>query len=171
MIETQASTGLLASLGIHGWQFFGQCINFSVVLIVMWKWVYTPLLKLMDQRAKEIEEGLSNAKIAEQRLKDAASEKERIMKEARVEAQDVLEEVKTKAEAVRAEKLELAKFEIEKHINEAKAQIKSEREMAMVALKREVADMIVTATERVTTGLDESQQRALLRGAVDHLDT
>lgn len=168
MIEPQ-STGLLASLGISGWKFIAQLCNFSVVLFVMWKWVYTPLLAIMDKRAKEIQDGLTNAKVAEQRLHDASEEKERILKAARAEAHELLEDVKTRAEAVRQEKLAIAKTEIEKYIVEAKVQIKSERDAASASLKREVADLVVQATEKVVTGMDDAQKKSLVDHAVKHI--
>lgn len=166
MIEP-ASTGVLGTLGISLGQFLAQLLNFSIVLFVMWKWVYTPLLKTMDARSKEIADGLANAKAAEQRLMDAADEKERLLKEARVQAQSLLEEVKTKAEKVRQDKLAIAMNEIEQHITEAKTQIKSERDAAAVSLKREVAHLVVLATEKVASGMDESTRKALAAQAVE----
>jgi len=166
MIEP-ASTGVLGTLGISLGKFLAQLFNFSIVLFVMWKWVYTPLLKTMDARAKEIADGLANAKAADQRLKDAADEKERLLKEARGEAQSILEEVKIKSEQVRQEKLNIAKHEIEKHIADAKAQIQNERTAAAVSLKREVAHLVVLATEKVASGMDESTRKALAAQAVE----
>lgn len=166
MIEP-ASTGVLGTLGISLGQFLAQLFNFSIVMFVMWKWVYTPLLKTMEARSKEIADGLANAKAADQRLKDAADEKERLLKDARGEAQSLLEEVKSKAEKVRQEKLAIALNEIEKHIAEAKVQIKSERDAAAVSLKREVAQLVILATEKVASGMDESTRKALATQAIE----
>lgn len=164
------STNVLVSLGINGWQFAGQLVNFAVVVFVMWKWVYTPLLKIMDARAKEIANGLENAKLAERRLADASDEKERVLREARAEAHDLLEDIKSRADAVKKEKLELAKSEIEKHIAEAKAQIKNERDAAAAALKKDVAELVVLATEKVAAGMDTTQQRSLATKAIEEIE-
>ena len=155
------STNVLTTLGINGWQFLAQLVNFSIVLFVMWKWVYTPLLKVMDARA--------NAKKAEQRLADASEEKERLLKAARAEAHGLLEDVKTKAESVRQEKLKIAMNEIEKHIADAKVQIKGERDAAAASLKREVAGLVVAATEKVASSMDEKQRKELAAKAVEDL--
>jgi len=163
------STNVLTTLGINGWQFLAQLVNFSIVLFVMWKWVYTPLLKLMDARAKEIADGLTNAKKAEQRLADASDEKERLLKEARAEAHVLLEDVKAKAEGVRQEKLKIAMTEIEKHIADAKVQIKGERDVAAASLKREVAGLVVAATGKVAASMDEKQRKELAAKAVEDL--
>jgi F0F1-type ATP synthase membrane subunit b/b' len=57
-----ASTDLLGKLGINAPLFLAQLVNFSIVLLVMWKWVYTPLVKLMDKRAQEIADGLHKSR-------------------------------------------------------------------------------------------------------------
>jgi F-type H+-transporting ATPase subunit b len=171
MIESTESVGVLATLGINGWQFFAQLVNFSIVLFVMWKWVYTPLLTILEKRKNDIQEGIDNGKLASQRLQDASLEKERLLKDARVEAHSILEDIKSKAEIVRQEKLTLAKSEIEKHIQEAKEQIKTEREAAATSLKREVASLVVLATEKVVAGLSDAQKQELTTDAIKNVSS
>jgi F-type H+-transporting ATPase subunit b len=165
MIEP-ATTGILGSLGINGKMFLAQLVNFSIVVIVMWKWVYTPLLSVMDKRTKEIADGLANARQADQRLKDAAVEKERLIREAKGESHSILEETRDKAEAIRKTKLEETKREIEKIADEAKSQISAERKASYDALQRDVASLVTAATAKVVSGFDESAHRDLIAKAI-----
>lgn len=165
MIEP-ASTGVLASLGLNGKLFAAQLINFSIVVFVMWKWVYTPLLAVMDKRSKEIADGIANAKQADQRLKDAAAEKERLIREAKGESMEILEETKKKADALRQKHLADTKGEIEKIADEAKMQISAERKASYDALQRDVATLVTEATAKVVSGLDASEHRELIAQAI-----
>ncbi len=165
------STNILTSLGINGWQFAAQFVNFSIVVFVMWKWVYVPLLKIMESRSKQISDGLTNAKQAKERLSDAEIEKERILNDARAEAHILLEDIRSKAESIRKEKLGQAKTEIEKHIADAKMQIKNERDASASALQRDVADLVVLATEKVAGHMDPAHIRSLATHAIDEISS
>lgn len=169
MIEP-ASTDLLSSLGINGKLFLAQLINFSIVLVVMWKWVYTPLVKLMEKRAKEIEDGLKNARRAESSLTEATEVKERMIAEAKSEAHAILEETRTKAESIRSEKMALAKTEIEKAVDEAKERIKGEKQAAFDSLRGEIAVLVAQATEKVAAGMNEKEQRNRIDKAVSEIE-
>ncbi len=164
-----ASVGLLASLGINATYFVAQLINFSIVLVVMWKWVYTPLLKIMDKRAKDIADGLANAKRAESALVDAQAEKDRIVSDARAEAHALIEETRAKAEAIRAEKMTLAKKEIETAVEEAKERIKGEKLAAFESLKGEIGNLVALATEKVASGINDKDRKTLVEKAVSDL--
>ena len=164
-----ASTGIAATFGLNAKLFAAQLFNFGIVLFVMWKFVYTPLLKIMDRRAKEIGDGLANAQAADRRLQEASEEKERLLREARAEAHGLLEEARTSAEAVRRDKLRIAMAEIESHVSQAKFQIKSEREAAAASLKREVAELVVAATGKVAASMDEKARKQLASRAVESL--
>ncbi len=168
MIEPQ-STGVLGTLGINWKLFLAQLVNFAVVVFVMWKWVYTPLLGLMDKRAGEIAEGVEKAKRADGEFKRAQSEKERILKEALTDAHALLQETRDKAEAMRQEKLHQTKAEIERLIEEAKAQIASERSDAAMSLQRDVADLIAAATEKVVGGAEIGAKRSLIAKALEEI--
>lgn len=168
MIEPQ-STSVLGSLGINGKLFLAQLVNFGVVVFVMWKWVYTPLLRLMDKRAKDIAEGVEKAKRADGEFKRAQSEKERILKEALTDAHAMLQETRDKAEAMRQEKLHQTKAEIERLIEEAKVHIASERDAAATALQRDVADLVMAATEKVVGGVEIGAKRTLIARALEEV--
>ncbi len=163
------STSILASLGINGWQFAAQLVNFSIVLFVMWKFVFTPLLKLMDARAKRIADGLTHAETAAKKLEEASTEKEQVLIEARRAAQMIVDEGRANGEAIRQEKLKIAMREIEQHIDEAKMQIKAEKDAAAASLHKEMATLITSAVEKVAVGLDEKSMKALAAQATEEV--
>lgn len=176
--STQTSTatpdaeqaGLLGKFGLNGELFAAQALNFVIILLVMWRWVYRPLMRKMDDRAKRISQGLEFSKEADERLKNARAESERVINAARAEARTILEQTTVKAETLRREKMTQAKAEIEKVIAEAKEQIKSERAAAYVTLKQDLAQLVALATAKVAAEMDEKAQRALIREAIKEIE-
>ena len=165
-----SSTGLLGSLGISLPLFLGQLVNFAIVMFVMWKWVFTPLVALMDKRSKEIADGLKNAELAQAKLAEAEAEKERVIDAARAESNSLLEETRVKADAVRAEKMALAKKEIELVVDEAKERIKGEKQAAFDALKNEIANMVMLTTQKVAASMDEKSRQASVTQAMKDIE-
>src|SRR3990167_360095 len=59
-----AKTDVLGTLGINWKLFMAQLVNVGIVIFVLSKWVFKPLVKLMDDRVKKIDDGLAHAKEA-----------------------------------------------------------------------------------------------------------
>jgi F-type H+-transporting ATPase subunit b len=169
--ETQAEpTGVLGALGIDGQLFIAQLLNFAIVLFVMWRWVYRPLLKKMDERSKKISDGLTFSEESKRALADATMERDRIVNEAKAQAHLLVEDATKKAEGMRAEKMAQAKTEIEKVISEAKAQIKSERDSSFAALKGDIAELVSLTTAKVASKIDDKTHRGLISDALTEIE-
>jgi F-type H+-transporting ATPase subunit b len=166
----EPTTGVLGTLGIDWKLFIAQLVNFSVVLFVMWRWVYRPLVKMMDARTKKIEDGLQFSKEAERRMAEAQVERDAMLQETRLKVHQTMDEATKKAEAMRHEKLAQAKTEIEKVVAETKAQIKAEREAAMDTLRSEVASLVTLATAKVAGKLDDKTQHKLVEQAITEIE-
>src|SRR5262245_13672557 len=77
--------GPLGALGVEWNLFVAQLVNFAIVFFVMWKYVYTPLMKTLDERTARIEKGLKDAEAAAGARKDADAERDRAILAARQE--------------------------------------------------------------------------------------
>jgi F-type H+-transporting ATPase subunit b len=173
LMETTEATehvGVLGSLGVNLPGFASQLFNFTVIVVVLWLFVYKPLLAMMDKREKEIRTGLENAADAKTRLAEAEEEKNRLVREANAEAHVLLEEARTKVEAVRVEKMAQTKVEIEKIAVEAKERLRAERESAYDTLRRDIGDLVTQATRKVASGMDEKAQRKEIENAIADLE-
>ena len=168
-MEPQVTQSVLGTLGINWMLFMAQLVNFGIVVFVMWKWVYTPLLAVLDKRNKEIEDGLKNAQAAKKNLADANLEKEAILKEARVVSNSILDEAQSKADKMRGEKLAQAKEEIEKIVAEAKDKIQNERAASFSALQGDIAELVAEATTKVVGKMGEADRRDSIREAIKEL--
>lgn len=162
--------GVLGTLGINGQLLIAQLINFAIILLVLWRWVYKPLLAKMDERSKKISDGLDFAKESKKALNDAEIERSQIVREAKAEAHKLMEKATADAEKLRGEKMAQAKAEIEKVIVEAKAQIKSERDASFDALKSEIAELVAMATSKVAASMDDKAQRGSIASALKDIE-
>ncbi|MFA6428993.1 MAG: F0F1 ATP synthase subunit B [Patescibacteria group bacterium] len=171
MTEAVTDPGLLGSLGINGKLFLAQLVNFAIVLFVVWRWAYKPLLKIMDDREKKIKQGLRDAEQSKRALSEADEKKEALLQSARIEAHDLMEETKKNAEHERTNIKIAAQKDLERQLEEARARLRQDKEVMLSSLKKEVAELVVLATEKVTKQAhDPKVQRAIISDAIDGLD-
>lgn len=148
-LTEEAAQGPAALFGLNAKLFIAQLLNFAVVLLVLWKWAYKPLVKLLEDRSQKIEKGLADARAAAERLADAGKEREKVIAHARAQAQKILEETKTQGATMLAHAKLDAKTEAEKIFNAAERAIAAEREKMSAELKNETVALVVTLTERL----------------------
>jgi F-type H+-transporting ATPase subunit b len=169
--ETETAPTGLASLGINGTLLLAQLINVAIVLFILQRWVFKPLAKILEARRVKIEDGLKNAKEAEEKLKRAEETEDAMMAAARKEARGIVEESRAAGEKVRNEQVAEAKRDIDAQTEEAKAKIQTERAHALEAVRKEVATLVMTATRKVSsTELDEKAHRAAVEDAMKDLE-
>lgn len=157
------SVGVLGRLGIHGYQLAAQLLDVLIVLVIMWRWVYRPLVAMMDERTKKIQLGLEQSEQVKEILLNTERERMQVLQEARTSARELMEETQAKAEAMRKEKMSQAKQEIETIVAEAKERINQERAATFHALQKDVADLVVQTTEKMIADTDEKTRRGFLQ--------
>ena len=82
---------LLNKLGIDYKLLIAQIINFLVLLFVLWKFAYGPILAILEKRQKKIEKGLADAEAAEKRLEESEKKQKEVLRKARTEAKEIVE--------------------------------------------------------------------------------
>src|SRR5579871_564861 len=100
---------LLSQLGIDWHLLLSQAVNFFLLLFVLWRFVYKPLLKLLHDRRDRIAEGLTKADEADRRLLQVDETSRQKLKEADAQAIALLRKTETEAKAVEAKMLEAAR--------------------------------------------------------------
>lgn len=129
-----------------------QLINFGIVVLVLWFFALKPLSKKMQERARMIEKGLADAKESAERLAEAEKERKEIIQEARRQAQKILVEMDQNANQERGQILAKAEIEAERLSEEGKKQIETEKKQTIQQIKKEVADLVALATQKVLSG-------------------
>lgn len=140
---------LLTNLGIDWRLLIAQLINFTILLAVLYKFLYKPVLKLLHERSVRIEEGLKNAEAVEIKLRAATEAYDAKLREARGAAQKILEQTQKEAEKMRADLAAKAQKEAEKIVSSGRARLSAERDRIMEEAQDELADLVEHATEHV----------------------
>lgn len=172
MTEIVSQPGLLASLGINAKLFLAQLLNFSILLLVLWRFAYKPLLKLMDERTVKIEEGLKNAEEAKILHKRASSDHAKALAEARGEVQTMLEKAREEAQVVHERSMAETRAEIEKQIEGARERLELERQAMMKSMKKDVVHLVIQVSEqvlgeRINGEIDEAYIQRVIK-SIDH---
>lgn len=133
---------LFHELGISGYTLFAQIINFLLLLFILRRFLYAPLLTFMDKRKGIIEEGLQNADKAKEELSKIYKIKEEKITEARREADKIIEKSKMTAESQGATIAKEAVKKSENIIQEAKKIAEEEKRAAAFDLKKDIANLV-----------------------------
>lgn len=139
---------LLNKLGIDWRLLIAQLINFCLVLLVLYKFLYKPLLKILAERESKIKNSLTQVDQIEKRLKETEKEAEGFILSAKKQAQEILAETEKLALERRTEQLAKTKQETEKIIQDAKVTIQHEKETMIQSAKDELAGLVASLTEK-----------------------
>ncbi|HLD21790.1 MAG TPA: F0F1 ATP synthase subunit B [Patescibacteria group bacterium] len=151
------------ALGLDVKLLIANIINFVILMYILKKIAYKPLLQFVHERTKKIEEGVKNAELATQQLAEASSEKEQVLTEARKEAQAIIEQAKKQASEQAQSIIDASHTESERVITAAKEQIAVERTEALKDAKKQVANLTILATKKLLQEeIDEAKSKAFI---------
>ena len=140
---------LLSNLGIDWRLIIAQLINFTVLMAVLYKFLYKPVLKLLHERTSRIEDGLKNAEVVEKKLREATALYDAKISEARAATQKMLEATRKESEALKAELTASAQNEAAKIIEAGRVRLAVEKEKIMHEAEHELSDLVAQATSHV----------------------
>ena len=124
-------------------------IIFTLLLVVLKKFAWKPILNAVDERNKSIEEALKAADKAKEEMALLNADNERILAEAKTERDKLLKEAREIKEGIIGEARNKADKEAEQIINSAKKQIVNEKIKAITELKNTVAALSIDIAEKV----------------------
>ncbi len=140
---------ILESLGFEFPKFLWQIANFLVLLWLLKKFAYKPILNMLDERKRSIEEAINNAETARNEAEKMRKEYETRLAEAKQEAQEIMAKAAKLGEEEKKEILAGAQNEATKAIQRAQEEIAREKDQAIAALRDEVAVLAVMAAGKV----------------------
>ena len=143
-------------------------ITFVILLIVLRKVAWTPLLSALEQRESTIRNSLDEAQRVRQESEQLLAENRRILANANRESARILEQGREEAERLRTSITEQAHTEAQRMIDEARREIVRERQLAVQELKRTAADLaLVAAGKLLRTAVTDEAHRRLVTEAID----
>ena len=140
---------ILSSFGVDIRLLVIQMVNFAIVFVVLWKFLYIPLIEVIKKRQNEIEKGLKDAQKAKEELETIHKKEEEIISEARKKAQDIADNAKKSAELQAQEIVSDAKDKAESILDEASKIAKAEKDKALKQAKQDIAKAAILAASRI----------------------
>ena len=129
--------------------FFWQTIVFLVLLFLMAKFAWKPILNSVRNREQSINDALASAENARKEMQNLKADNDQLLKEARAERDAILKEARELKEKVITEASEDAKVKADKIVADAKRSIELEKQSAMAELKNHVAELSVEIAEKI----------------------
>ena len=158
------------TFGVEWPKFLAQLILFIVVYFVLKKFAFGPIIAMLEERRKKIEEGQLNAQKIKQQLAEAEKRYAEILAKANMEAQKLIDQGRESASVVADRKTQEAIAAAEQIIAKAQEAAALEHERSMEQLKRELGHLVVETTAKVTGKvLNSDDQRRLQEEAARQL--
>lgn len=161
-MAVEEATGI-AALGFNLPGLIAQLVNFTILLVVLRAFLYKPVLRVLDERKRRIQEGIDRAAEAATAANASETEARRALDEARAEGQQAIARAQDAAARLREELETRARADAEAIVTRAREEVALERDQAIEALRREFADLAIVAAERVISqSLDRQAHQRLI---------
>jgi F-type H+-transporting ATPase subunit b len=136
-----------------GWNwhlFLSQVISFCIVAFLLRRFAYKPILAVLEERRRKIEEGQLNAEKIKKELAEAEKRYQEILAKANADAQKMIDEARQSSAHLTERKQQEAIAEAEQIVAKAREASVLEHERQMETLKRELGRLVVETTAKVT---------------------
>jgi F-type H+-transporting ATPase subunit b len=129
--------------------FFWQTLIFLLLVFLLRKFAWKPILNAVNEREEGIKNALLSAENAKRDMQNLKSDNEKLLAEARVERDVILKEAREIKDKIISEAKDDAQVQAGKMIEQAKAAINSEKNAAMTELKNQVSSLSIEIAEKV----------------------
>lgn len=153
-------------------QLFWGAIVFIILLLLLGKYAWKPILKAVDDREQSIQESLDVARKTNAEMKQLQAQNENVLKEARIERDQMMKDAATTGKKMIADAQIAAKEESGKIIADAQRVINSEKAAAMSEIKTQVAALSLEIAEKVIRGelTSDAKQKALAQKLAEDIN-
>ncbi|MBI5733409.1 MAG: F0F1 ATP synthase subunit B [Candidatus Kerfeldbacteria bacterium] len=158
---------LLTKLGIDWRLLIAQLVNFLIVLAVLYRLLYKPLLKFLAERRQRISQSLIKADEIDKELVELQTRQQEVLTEARKQAQEIIKQGEAEAEQRRQEILTRVRTESAKVVEEARAKFTAEQAVQFQTLRQQAAKLVTQALAKLVGKLPAEQiDKSLVEEAV-----
>ena len=156
----------------HAGLMFWTLVIFVLLLIVLSKFAFKPLIAAVEARERSLEDAIEGAKRDREAAATLLAEQRAGIERARVEAQQFIAEGRAAGDKLRADMLEQTRQQQEELLARARREIESERERAVADLRREAIDLAIAGAGRVIErNLDDQGNRRIVESFLASVGT
>jgi F-type H+-transporting ATPase subunit b len=168
LLAEEAPTALV----VHPFWVLVSIVNFLVLLFLLRRFMWGPIMSTLDRRAAKIREGLELTESARREREQLKREVEKVLGEARREAAAIAERTTKAAEAAAADIRAQAKAEADRIREKGRTDAQHLHDQALAQLRNEVAAMVVLAASRILgREISAEQHRALIERSLEEAGT
>ena len=158
---------IIEEFGINPYLLLAQVVNFTILLFLLKKILYKPILKVLEERKVKIVRSLKEAEDIEKRLVETAKEQEKILEKARSEAANLISEVKKESKELSEKMLADTRATVDEAMKRGEERLELEKQKMMSEVKKDLAGLVIAATAKVTQKtMDEPSNRRLVEEVV-----
>ena len=128
---------------------FWMCVTFSILLFILTKFAWKPILAMIKEREQTIENSLNEANKARAEMSTLVAKNEELLNQAKEERNAILHEAKEAAEKVKTDIVARAQKEAEEKIQMAFREIEIQKKAAIAEVKNSVGLMALEIAEKV----------------------
>jgi len=165
MLVTAGGSGQIEEIartfGVDWTHLLAQMISFCIVCILLQRFAYKPVLKILQERRQQIAQGQANAEQIKAELSRTEAQRKEMLDQANVQANKLIEEARAAAARVQEQEIQKAIASAEQVVVKAREASAQERTRMLTELKREFGRLLVDATAKVTGKIltPDDQQR------------
>ncbi len=161
---------ILTDFGVQPVYLAAQVVNFVILLVILKKFLYKPVLKVIEDRKKAIADGLDNSRKIEDQLQTTEQESAEKLAEASKQAKLILAHASNTANKIIADAHQKAQIDIDLMIEQGRKSISDERDLMKKQLQGELAGLVVTGIARVSGKvLEQSDHSKIVDHAIENL--
>jgi len=161
---------LANTFGVDWTHLVSQIISFSIVCLLLHRFAYKPILKMLEVRRQQIAQGLADTEKIRAELAETEAQRQQVMLQANAQATKLIEEARTAAARVQQQEIQKAIAAGEQIMIKSREAAAQERARMLLDLKREVGHLVVQTTATVTGKiLTQEDQRRMAEETVKQL--
>ncbi len=143
---------------------FWQTVTFVIVLLILGKFVWRPIMNALKAREGSIEDALQAAEHAREEMEKLTADNEKLMAEARMERDQIIRDASAMASRIREDAKEEANEITDKMIKDARHTINLEKQAAINEIRNQVAEFSLQISEKILRKKleDEKSQKKLI---------
>jgi len=163
---------LAENFGVDGRFLLAQIINFLIVAALLYKFAFKPIIETIDQRQKEISDGLKFAEEAKTKLAKSENQYAAAIQKAQQESQSIIATARDNAKAYEEKQIQEAAAKAEAIITKAKEAIELEKTKMLNEVREEVTRLVVETSSKVLSkNLTDDDKSRFSKSAAEELSS
>lgn len=139
----------MKELGIDFYLLIAQIVNFGIIFFVLKKFLYKPIITMIDKRKKEIDESLEQARKIEHEEEKAKEKQDKLVSEAKKEARSIIDEAKKQGEEQKRQIVADAHKEAQAVVTKSKAQAETKAKALEEEMRSQAVDLAAAMVQKL----------------------